>query len=150
MGDHLAEIDLGQNLGAVQITAGFKHTCALLENGQIKCWGLNNVGQCGVGDTSDRGDEPVEMGDDLEAVNLGNNLTVSYITAGANHTCALFTNARVKCWGFNSYGQCGTGDPQNRGTDEGEMGDNLPFVDVLEAIQANNRPKVATSKKKCI
>jgi alpha-tubulin suppressor-like RCC1 family protein len=41
----IATVDLGSGKRARQITAGCWHTCALLEDGDIKCWGLNNWGQ---------------------------------------------------------------------------------------------------------
>jgi Alpha-tubulin suppressor and related RCC1 domain-containing proteins len=39
---------------AVAIATGYGHTCALLEDGRVACWGLNSVGQLGVGDTTNR------------------------------------------------------------------------------------------------
>ena len=41
----IATVDLGSGKRARQITAGCWHTCALLEDGDVKCWGLNNWGQ---------------------------------------------------------------------------------------------------------
>ncbi len=54
MGDFLAPVDLGAGRTATAITAGDFHTCALLDNGIVKCWGFNAFGQLGYGDT----DEP--------------------------------------------------------------------------------------------
>ncbi|KAJ1473295.1 hypothetical protein T484DRAFT_1836954 [Baffinella frigidus] len=38
------------------IAAAQYHTCVILENGTVKCWGLNHYGQLGYGDQNDRGD----------------------------------------------------------------------------------------------
>ena len=41
---------------ATQLAAGCHHTCAVLDDGSVACWGLNDKGQLGVGDTMSRGD----------------------------------------------------------------------------------------------
>src|SRR5262245_65764084 len=49
------------------ITGGSGFVCAILDTGRVKCWGENADGQLGQADTSDRGDEPGELGDALPA-----------------------------------------------------------------------------------
>ena len=49
MGDNLAPIDLGTGRTATAIAAGAGHTCAVLDDGDIKCWGQNGSGQLGPG-----------------------------------------------------------------------------------------------------
>jgi alpha-tubulin suppressor-like RCC1 family protein len=71
MGDNLPVVDLGTGRTARQIAAGQNHTCALLDNNAVKCWGYNNSGQLGRGDTRWRGDDQNEMGDYLPVVDLG-------------------------------------------------------------------------------
>lgn len=114
----------------VAIAAGSMHTCALLNDGAVKCWGLNSGGQLGLGDTQNRGDGPGEMGELLPDVQLGAGRTAVAIAAGASHTCALLDNGQVKCWGVNWAGQLGLGDTENRGGASSEMGDMLPAVDL--------------------
>ena len=130
MGDNLPAVDLGTGRTATAITAGIEHTCALLDNGSVKCWGLNTSGQLGLGDNVARGDGPGEMGDNLPTVNLGTGRTATAISAGEHRTCALLDNATVKCWGLNLNGQLGLGDTANRGDGPNEMGDNLPTVNL--------------------
>ena len=130
MGDNLPAVDLGTGRTASLVTAG-EASCALLDNGTVKCWGLNNSGQLGLGDTTDRGDQPGEMGDNLPAVDLGTGRTAMTIIAGPSGAmCAVLDNGTLKCWGWNLYGQLGLGDTTNRGDQPGEMGDNLPAVDL--------------------
>jgi cysteine-rich repeat protein len=126
----LPAVNLGSGKTAKAIAAGGEHTCALLNDGSVKCWGSNQRGQLGldIGDTSARGDEPNEMGDQLPAVDLGTGKTATAITTDFEHTCAQLNNGSVKCWGSGEYGQLGLGDTDNRGDGPGEMGDNLPTV----------------------
>ena len=131
MGDSLTAIELGRT--ATAIAAGYHHTCAILDNSSIKCWGSNNAGQLGLGDTYNRGDldhnsGDSEMGDSLPVVDLGAGRTARGITAGDSHTCALLDNFSVKCWGKNESGQLGLGDNSTRGDGSGEMGDILPVI----------------------
>src|SRR5690606_9674905 len=110
--------------------AGQLHTCAMFNDGSVKCWGMNSSGQLGLGDTSNRGDGSNEMGDNLPNVDLGGGRTATDITAGATHTCAILDDGSAKCWGANNSGQLGLGDTSNRGDGSNEMGDSLPAVDL--------------------
>lgn len=129
MGGDLPDVDLGTGRTAVQLAAGSAHTCALLDTGEVKCWGANGYGQLGLGDMDNRGDDIKEMGDYLPAVDLGKGKVLE-IAAGVAHTCARLDTRVVKCWGFNLMGQLGLGDTNNRGDQPNEMGDNLPRVDL--------------------
>ncbi len=128
MGDALPAVDLGTGRTAVAISSSFVNTCALLDNLTVKCWGRNDRGQLGLGDTANRGDGPGEMGNSLPAVALGTGLTVDTLAMGELHACARFTNATVKCWGFGAFGALGLGDVGDRGAGPGEMGDALPAI----------------------
>ena len=130
MGDALPAVDLGSGRTAKMISAGIIHTCAVLDDDSVKCWGSNEYGQLGLGHTSNRGDGYGEMGDALPAVDLGPGRTAKMISAGHRHTCAVLDDDSVKCWGRNDYGQLGLGDTSNRGDGPGEMGDALPVVDL--------------------
>ncbi|SVE33558.1 uncharacterized protein METZ01_LOCUS486412, partial [marine metagenome] len=130
MGDSLPVVDLGTGKTARAIEAGDNHTCAILDNASVKCWGSNASGQLGLGDTDSRGDNSSEMGDSLPIVNMGSGRTAKAIAAGYAHTCAILDNAYVKCWGSNTSGQLGLGDINNRGDNSSEMGGNLTTVDL--------------------
>ncbi|MEY3356943.1 MAG: hypothetical protein RIR87_2 [Actinomycetota bacterium] len=132
MGDALPSVDLGAGRTATLLATGAAHTCVVLDNGDVKCWGLNDDGQLGVGDTVARGDAAGEMGDALPAVSLGlaSGLRVTGIAAGDAHTCALISDGSVKCWGSGANGRLGTGDENSRGDEAGEMGSSLAVVDL--------------------
>lgn len=130
MGDALPTVNLGTGKTATALRAGLYHTCARLNDGTLKCWGNNSQGQLGLGDALGRGDEPNEMGDALPAIDLGAGKTVASMALGSYHTCAILNDGATKCWGNNFYGQLGLGDTTARGDDPGEMGTNLPAVNV--------------------
>ncbi len=89
----------------VSLTAGANHSCALLNSGKVMCWGKNTYGQLGNGSTTDSY-QPVDV----------HNLTgtVTALTSGSNHTCALLKSGKVKCWGSNEQGQLGDSSFTNR------------------------------------
>ncbi len=128
MGAALPDIDLGAGRTAKAIAGGLEHTCAILDDGSVKCWGSNVYGQLGLGDTANRGDGPNEMGDDLPKVSLGAGRTAKAIASGASHVCVILDDDTLKCWGQNNVGQLGQGDTARRGDGAGEMGDNLPAI----------------------
>ena len=134
MGDALPAVNLGTGRHAIQIAAGGQHTCAILDNNDLKCWGQGGDGRLGYapagsagsapstnaagygqGSVGDLGDGAGEMGDDLPAVNLGSGRHAVYIVAGGAHTCAILDNADLKCWGKGDHGRLGLGDVVNRG-----------------------------------
>ncbi|HMQ26635.1 MAG TPA: hypothetical protein PKA98_11660, partial [Acidimicrobiales bacterium] len=128
--DHPA-VDLGTGRTARALaTGGYHHTCALLDDDTVKCWGDNQRGTLGTGDVLRRGDEPGEMGDGLLPAALGPGRTVRDIALGDFHACAVLDDATVKCWGENQRGQLGIGDTFDRGDEPDELGDQLPAVDL--------------------
>jgi cysteine-rich repeat protein len=143
MGDALPTVNLGTGKTAKAIGSGAHHTCAILNDSTLKCWGRYDFGQLGLGDTAQRGDDPGEMGDALPAVDLGAGKLAVGISAGYYHTCALLNDGTVKCWGRNMNGQLGLGDTIDRADGPNEMGDNLPAVDLgtgktVKALSVNS------------
>jgi len=91
--------------GAVQVSVGIYHSCALLTNGQVRCWGYNAYGQLGDGTIDDSPRAVV-----VRALSGPGPLTgVRQVAVGRYHTCALLTNGQVRCWGHNTAGQLGIG-----------------------------------------
>ena len=88
---------------AIGIAAGFVHTCALIEGGDVQCWGLGSSGQLGYGNTNTIGND-----EDPDAAGLvafpG---TAIQVVAGTEHTCALLQGGAVRCWGSGSVGKLG-------------------------------------------
>ena len=130
MGDNLPAVNLGTASVVKQMALGTSCACALLDGGKVKCWGFNTEGSLGIGDATNRGAQPADMGDNLPAVDLGTGLTAVSVSAGVEHVCAVLGTGQLKCWGSNRLGELGLGDTNNRGDVPGEMGDNLPAVDL--------------------
>ena len=63
MGDNLPIVDLGSGKKAKQLALGFAHTCVILTDDTVKCWGKGSDGQLGYEDQNDRGDDAGEMGE---------------------------------------------------------------------------------------
>jgi alpha-tubulin suppressor-like RCC1 family protein len=110
-----ADVDLGEP--ATQLVAGGLHTCALLQSGVVRCWGGNDYGQLGQGNTLPIGDEPGEM--PPPDVPLGE--PASHLFAGYTHTCARMASGTLRCWGNNEHGQLGYGTTSSVGDGVGEM-----------------------------
>ena len=97
-------VDLGTGRTAVAVSAGGSHTCAILDNGELKCWGWDDKGQLGDGGGSSNTYAPSST-----AINLGTGRTAVAVSAGYRHTCAILDNGELKCWGEDYYGQLGDG-----------------------------------------
>lgn len=82
------------------VATGWAHTCALLSNDQVWCWGRNTEGQLGDG-TYNESHVPVQV--------IGLSSTPVQIACGSSHACATLDNGQVQCWGQNNYGQLGDG-----------------------------------------
>jgi alpha-tubulin suppressor-like RCC1 family protein len=150
MGATLLNIDLGSGHTAKAISIAEFHACAILDDNSLKCWGENALGQLGLGDTTQRGDNTSEMGVDLPTVNLGDNLTAQSVSMGSRSTCVILNTNKLKCWGDNNYGQLGYDDTYTRGARDGTMGMYLPpvvFLGVLTSTPTSTATKSSTPTK---
>jgi alpha-tubulin suppressor-like RCC1 family protein len=83
----------------VALAVGGTHTCALIADGTVRCWGDNRFGELG-GEVSALPDVPVKV--------TGLRHVVA-ISTSADDSCALVADGTVWCWGYNRYGQIGNG-----------------------------------------
>ncbi len=128
MGDNLPVVNLGTNRTATAIAAGYSHTCAVLDDNSVRCWGRNDDGQLGLGDQDHRGEgtdsagDPFDdMGDNLPSINFGPDRSPVSVSTGGDHSCAILDDSSVRCWGRNNFGQLGIGSTSNQGDDPNEV-----------------------------
>ena len=105
-----------RRLQAGLIDVGDRHTCALLDNGKVRCWGYGGNGRLGYGNSNNIGDD--EVPGSAGPVKLGAGRRAVAISAGDAHSCALLDNGGVRCWGHGLYGRLGYGNAATIGDDE--------------------------------
>lgn len=106
---------------AIAITAGIDHSCAVMANGQVVCWGDDTLGQLGNG-THNTNFNAVQNTSSTALTN------VVAVYGGSRTTCALQANSNVACWGVNGSYQTGISSYSNQhqaiqvGAPSGETG----------------------------
>ncbi len=83
---------------ATDVACGNSHTCVLLEDKTVRCWGSNEYGQVGDGSYDLARNSP---GPDIGLSD------VEQIRAGGDYMCAVHTDRTVSCWGNGLVGQVG-------------------------------------------
>ena len=106
--EHILQKNITNHITNPVIVAGAYHTCILLDNNQVTCFGRGAFGQLGLEDKENRSTpgDPINLGD----------RTAKMIATGAAHTCILLDNNQVTCFGWGLDGQLGLGDNNNRST----------------------------------
>ena len=121
------------NKTITQIDTGWFHTCALISDGTVACWGSNNNGQLGTGNNIDSNTPVAVTGGALAGK------TVTQIAAETDHACVLISDGTVACWGLNSNGQLGTGDYNNTNIPVAITGGALAGKTVNQITAGHNR-----------
>jgi alpha-tubulin suppressor-like RCC1 family protein len=87
------------------INTGGNATCGVTTSGVAYCWGNNSLGQLGNGTTTNS----------TTPIKVAGGLTFSSVSAGSlqYYACGLATTGAAYCWGYNDYGQLGTGNLTN-------------------------------------
>ena len=83
---------------------GDSHSCAVLTDGSVRCWGLNTRRQLGNNDNKSSNVPVTPVGLTGAAAAKVVDITLAY-----DHVCARMTAGNLKCWGWNTGGQLGTG-----------------------------------------
>jgi alpha-tubulin suppressor-like RCC1 family protein len=96
-------VDIGGRV--VEIAAGSRHTCAVIDGGAVRCWGEGSFGRLGYGDPVNVGDAPERVPSKMGDVDVGG--AVTQVVAGGDFTCALLVRGAVRCWGYGGGGALG-------------------------------------------
>nr|WP_282452770.1 hypothetical protein [Lysobacter sp. CAU 1642] len=100
--DQLTAVDVvGLESGVLAISAGLRHTCALIDDGSVRCWGRNDNGQLGDNTLEDRRTPVTVQGLPEAAIS---------VSAGRESSCVIGMSNTAYCWGDNAFGQLGNGD----------------------------------------
>lgn len=86
---------------AVEVSAGWSHSLAILADGSLWAWGANEAGQLGIGEAGTTINKPVRVGTDTDWLS---------ISAGAGYSLAIKQDGSLWTWGSNAGGQAGLGD----------------------------------------
>ncbi len=82
------------------VAAGGQHGCAITDQGVTRCWGVNNHGQDGTGNTVGLASpEPVDA-----------TVRFARVFAGGEHSCGLTADGHAYCWGRGDTGALGNGE----------------------------------------
>ena len=113
-----------------------------MSDGSQRCFGNNDTGKLGLGDTDNRGDDANEMGSNLASFSLGDNRMARAFFGNAGGACALMDNSKVRCWGDNGNGEHGLEDTTRRGDGANAFVEELQSIlipDVNQLLQSGQK-----------
>src|SRR5207247_9206213 len=106
----------GHLTNAVAVAARGYHSCALLGDGTVRCWGRNQDGQLGDGTVADPATGPPGSSTPVQVSGITG---AAAVIAGGYHTCALFADGTAWCWGRGDDGQLGRSEERRVGKETG-------------------------------
>lgn len=120
--------NLSSLTSVVQLSAGFNHTCAVISDGSVKCWGKNDFGQVGNGTSTSSPTAP--------AIALAGG--VEKVRAGYQSTCAVLATGELRCWGHNSNGQLGLGNTTHQSAPVSVLASSHRVVDAALGLSTSS------------
>lgn len=104
--DRTSPVDVIDIINATKVACGDTYSIVLLDDGNVKSFGLNDYGQLGTGDNA-------QYITPTNVINISNAVDIQ---CGNGHTLVLLENGKVKSFGYNIYGQLGDGSHSNSST----------------------------------
>ena len=125
---HPLPVEVAGITNAEMVSAGNAYTCALISDGTIECWGVNESGELGDGSYNHGhgGDEDYSP----TPVQVSGITSATAVAADEGHTCAVLSSGAVDCWGVDAVGQLGDGNSRNSATP-------VPVVGITDAVQVS-------------
>lgn len=96
----------------VSLAAGGNNTCALFEDGSLKCWGSNSVGQLGYGGTDVGHIGNDETPASMPSIDVGG--VVKHVAVGETYICAALSDGKIRCWGLEGLTSPGDAVPSSQ------------------------------------
>lgn len=97
----LVPVAVAGGLSFSSVGVGQFYACGLTTAGGVYCWGRNDVGRLGDGETTDTSQPRA----------IASTLTFTQLDTGFTHACAVATGGEAYCWGANNAGELGVADP---------------------------------------
>ena len=88
---------------AIQVSPGLHHSCAIMDDQSVWCWGQNAQGQIG------NGNAPIDATQGPVGVLLPAGRSAVALAGGSQYSCAVLDDGSAVCWGSNNFGQLGIG-----------------------------------------
>ena len=114
------------------------HTCVLRSDSKIQCWGSNEYGQLAL-----KNDDASNIGDAANENGNGNvaplPLNVVQIAVAFSHTCVLYDDGTVACFGSGGFGRLGYGDEDNFGlSSSDDFSRRVPLHDTVISLSTES------------
>ena len=92
--------------GVKQVSTGKEHICLIDNDDKLYCFGKNSKGQLGNNTTDDNTIATLVYDNGSLSGTLGGQGVIS-VSAGTSYTCAINSENKLYCWGYNNNGQLG-------------------------------------------
>ena len=134
----------GSTTAARAVAVGAHHACAIADDASMWCWGYSGSGQVGINVIDEPDSEPSTI-IPTKIADHPSNAEVVDIAAGGYHTCAVYGDGRVSCWGYGEYGQLGTECAFNGDGESNDCAEDVASPVILNYFDGTSASKTASS-----